>query len=181
MKYMKFFSPLPRLIFLIPGLFFIFSLNAAFGQAEKEIYNDSYKFKMMLPFNWSMSIVEETNNKDAVSYSFEKNDGGNAIMLLAFKVPAVKNLDDFIYTLEKDLTLNIPKREGDYKVFDYGSYDGKMAVYKDDEFVETIYFYRTKYEGANYTYMIRFITTAGKYNPLVESEIEEIAMNFKPQ
>jgi hypothetical protein len=169
---MKFLS-LFVLIFLLVGS----SLSAQ----SKEIYNDNYRFKVMLPMNWSLDKTEETNNRDAVSYSFEKNDGRNAIMLLAFKVPAVKNLDDFIYTLEKDMTLNIPKRDGDYKVFDYGSYDGKIGVYNDDEFIETIYFYRTKYEGKNYTYMLRFISSVNDFNPLTESEIEGIASSFKPQ
>ena len=104
-----------------------------------------------------------------------------ALMLLAFKVNEVKNLTDFIYTLEKDLTLNITKREGDYTDFDSGNYDGKMAEYKDTEFSEVIYYYRTKIsEGNNYTYLLRFIVPAMYYNSSVLAEIKKIAGNFSP-
>ena len=52
-------------------------------------------------------------------------------MLLAFKVNEVKNLGDFVYTLEKDLTLNIPKLDGEYKDFDLGNLDGRSAKYSE--------------------------------------------------
>ncbi len=102
-------------------------------------------------------------------------------MLLAFKVTEVKNLADFVYTLEKDLTLNIPKRDGDYTDFDMGNYDGKSARYKDTEFTEIIYFYRTKViDGENFTYLLRFITPTSNFHSGVESDIRKLAENFSP-
>ncbi len=146
------------------------------------IKDDSYKFKLTLPSDWSVTKTEETDKKDAISYAIEKKDGKNSIMLLAFRVGNVKNIDDLIYTLEKDLTLNIPEKYSDYTDFDYGSYDGRWAVYKDSEFVETIYYYRTKNSDSenNYTYMLRFITDGSYHNSDVEKEIEDIAKTFTP-
>ncbi|MEP7145777.1 MAG: hypothetical protein ABI792_02075, partial [bacterium] len=93
----------------------------------------------------------------------------------------VKNLSDFIYTLEKDLTLNIPKREGEYSDFDSGNYDGKVGKYRDSEFAEVIYYYRTKInDGDNYTYLLRFITPASNFTPKFEDEIKKVAGNFTP-
>lgn len=152
-----------------------------YAQSQTEVDDPTYKFKFSLPSGWSQRKVEETNKKDAISYSFEKNDGKVAVMLLAFKVNEVKNLEDFIYTLEKDLTLNIPKREGDYADFDNGNYDGRSAKYKDSEFTEIIYYYRTKItDGENFSYVLRFITPAGNFNSTVEKELREVATNFKP-
>jgi hypothetical protein len=146
-----------------------------------DINDTNYKFKFSLPSGWSERKVEETTKKDAISYSFDNSDGKMAIMLLAFKVNEVKNLADFIYTLEKDLTLNIPKRDGEYDDFDSGNYDGRKSMYKDSEFTEVIYYYRTKInEGQNYTYLLRFITPSSFYNSSVESDIKSIAGNFVP-
>ena len=146
------------------------------------VKDDDYRFKITMPSDWSKTKTEETSDEDAISYSFEQSNGKNVIMLLAFRVDNVKNLDDFIYTLEKDLTLNIPERYGDYEDFDYGTYDGRWAVYKDSEFVETIYYYRTKNSDSdeNYTYMLRFITAGSFHNSDVENEIEDIAKTFTP-
>ena len=146
------------------------------------IKDDDYKFKITLPSDWSVTKTEETDKKDAISYAIEKKDGKNSIMLLAFRVGNVKNLDDFIYTLEKDITLNIPERYSGYTDFDHGSYDGRWAVYKDSEFVETIYYYRTKNSDSeeNYTYMLRFITAGSFHNSDVEKEIQDIAKTFAP-
>lgn len=144
-----------------------------------DINDENYKFKFSLPAGWSERKVEETTKKDAISYSFEYSDGKIAIMLLAFKVNEVKNLTDFIYTLEKDLTLNIPKKDGEYDDFDLGNYDGRKGRYKDSEFTEVIYYYRTKIsEGQNYTYLLRFITPSTFYNSTVESDIVKIAGSF---
>lgn len=147
-----------------------------------DVVSDAYKMKFSLPSEWTQRKVEETSKQDAISYSFDKKDGKVAIMLLAFRVNEVKNLADFIYTLEKDLTLNIPKREGEYSDFDAGNYDGKSAKYKDSEFTEMLFFYRTKLnEGNNYTYLLRFITPTSNFNSEVENEIKSLASNFKPE
>lgn len=145
-----------------------------------DITDNSYKFRITLPSDWAKSKTEETSKKDAISYSFDKKDGKNAIMILAFKVTSVKNLDDFIYTLEKDMTLNIPAKSGGYTDFDNGKFDGRMAVYKDSEFVETIYYFRTKNDDGsdNYAYMVRFITAASFYDQAAKSEIKRIADSF---
>lgn len=159
----------------------LFISSLSFGQSGVNITDETYKFRFTLPSDWSQRKVEETSKKDAISYSFDKSDGKVAIMLLSFRVNEVKNLEDFVYTLEKDLTLNIPKREGDYTNFDMGNYDGKSAKYKDSEFTEEIYYYRTKNtEGNNYTYVLRFITPTSNFDSGVESEMKNIAGNFLP-
>ncbi len=159
----------------------VFITSVTYGQSNVDINDISYKFKFSLPSDWKERKVEETAKKDAISYSFDKNDGKIAIMLLAFKVNEVKNLNDFIYTLEKDLTLNIPKRDGDYSDFDQGIYDGRSAKYKDSEFTEVIYYYRTKViDGENFTYLLRFITLTSNFTPKVEEEIKKLAGNFNP-
>src|SRR3972149_481724 len=66
-----------------------------------------------------------------ITYSFERKDKKFTIMLLAFKLTTVKNIDDFIYNMEKDISLNIPQRNGDFTEKDFGNYDMKSAVYKD--------------------------------------------------
>jgi hypothetical protein len=159
----------------------LFISSIVLGQSGVNINDANFKFKFSLPSYWKERQVEETAKKDAISYSFDKSDGKVAIMLLAFKVNEVKNLNDFIYTLEKDLTLNIPKREGEYSNFDQGNYDGKNAKYKDSEFTEVIYYYRSKIiDGENFTYLLRFITLSSNYTPAVENEIKKIAGNFSP-
>lgn len=159
----------------------LFITTLSFGQSGIEINDVNYKFKFTLTSDWKERQLEETPKKDAISYSFDKNDGKIAIMLLAFKVSEVKNLNDFIYTLEKDLTLNIPKKDGDYTDFDSGNFDGKSAKYKDTEFTEMIYYYRSKIiDGDNYTYLLRFITPTSNFNSGVEEEIKKIAANFTP-
>ena len=159
----------------------LFITALSFGQSGIEINDVNYKFKFTLTSDWKERQLEETPKQDAISYSFDKNDGKIAIMLLAFKVSEVKNLNDFIYTLEKDLTLNIPKKDGDYTDFDSGNFDGKSAKYKDTEFTEMIYYYRSKIiDGENYTYLLRFITPTSNFNSGVEEEIKKIAANFTP-
>ncbi|MEO6695846.1 MAG: hypothetical protein ABIY50_09010 [Ignavibacteria bacterium] len=165
------------IIFISIGLF----NTLVFSQTAVDINDENYKFKFTLPSGWSERKIEETTKKDAVSYSFDNKDGKIAIMLLAFKVNEVKNLTDFIYTLEKDLTLNIPKREGEYEDSDAGNHDRRLARYKDSEFTEIIYYYRTKInEGQNYTYLLRFITPSSFFNSTVDSDIKKLASNFSP-
>ncbi|MBK8554020.1 MAG: hypothetical protein IPL53_24425 [Ignavibacteria bacterium] len=166
---------------LLTFISMLFVTSLSMGQSGVEINDVNFKFKFSLPADWKERQVEETVKKDAISYSFDKNDGKVAIMVLAFKVNEVKNLNDFIYTLEKDLTLNIPKRDGDYSDFDQGNYDGRSAKYKDTEFTEVIYFYRTKViDGENFTYLLRFITPTSNFNSSLEVDISKIAGNFAP-
>jgi hypothetical protein len=150
-----------------------------YAQSSSDISDNNYAFKISLGSDWKKSKTEETTNKDAISYTFDKKDGKDAIMLLAFKVESVKSLDDLIYTLEKDMTLNIPKRSGDYTNFTSEHAEGRSAVYKDSEFGEKIFYYRTQNtDKQNYTYMLRFITTIANY-PTAEKDFDKIAKNFK--
>jgi hypothetical protein len=105
-----------------------------------------------------------------------------AIMLLAFKLSSVKNIDDFIYNLEKDISLNIPPKSGTYDEKDSSTYDMKSANYKDNKFAETIFYFRTKLPDAtnNYVYMVRFIMNSIDANSNTESEIKNIISTFKP-
>ena len=165
---------------IIALVLFLFSANG-FSQNKININNENYKLKFSLPEGWTERKVEETNKKDAISYTFDREDGKIAIMMLAFKVNEVKNLNDFVYTLEKDLTLNVPKKDSDYKDFDSGNYDGKSALYKDSEFTEILYYYRTKInEGNNYTYLLRFIVPSSRYHSEIDAEIRKLAENFSP-
>lgn len=144
-----------------------------------DVSDNNYAFKLALGSDWKKSKTEETTNKDAISYTFDKKDGKDAIMLLAFKVESIKSLDDLVYTLEKDMTLNIPKKVGDYTNFTNGNSEGRSAVYKDNEFGEKIYYYRTQNaEGQNYTYMLRFITSLSNFTT-AEKDFDKIAKGFK--
>ncbi|MCB0722063.1 MAG: hypothetical protein KDC73_01280 [Ignavibacteriae bacterium] len=167
------------LIFVLTGLLLL-SYNA---NAQSKVTDNNFKFSIFLASDWTKTKVEETPKKDAISYSFDNTDGSNALMILAFKVNGVKDIDDFIYNLEKDIGLNIsPKTSTGYTSKDFDSYQRKMALYGDDQVVETIYYYTTNNEGAteNYAYVLRFITLKDKYNSTVAKEIEEIAGTFEP-
>ncbi len=167
--------------FLASALLLIFMCTAVIAQDSRVIDNTDYGIKFTIPSGWKERKVEETSQKDAISYSFEKDDGSVAMMLLAFKVNEVKNLDDLVYTLEKDLTLNIPKRDGEYKDFDKGDFDGMSAMYKDTEFTEMIYYYRTKHtETANFAYMLRFIAASPAFNSAISEEVSKIGDSFEP-
>lgn len=166
-----------KLIGGLISLFLIIAVQSSFGQSS--FSDDNYKFKIKVGADWTKTKSEETNKKDAISYSFDKKDGKNALMVIAFKVDNIKNLEDLVYTLEKDATLNIPKKSGDYTDKDNGSYEVRQAMYKDNEFVENIYYYRTKNsDKQNYAYMVRFITSAAAYNSKTEDEISKIANSF---
>ena len=163
-------------------LFFIFT-SAAFSQGSDKVIDDfTYKFSFKMPAGWEMKDMKETTDKDAISYSFESPDKKMTIMLLAFKLNSVKNIDDFIYNLEKDISLNIPTKSGDYSEQDFGRYDMKNAHYKDNKFDETIYYFRTKLPDApfNYVYMLRFITEVKDYTTERETEIKNISSTFTP-
>jgi|WetSurMetagenome_2_1015567.scaffolds.fasta_scaffold12138_5 hypothetical protein len=165
---------------LIAIILLISTAQISFAQ-KKDVYNnENYNFQLSLPDGWLKPKIEETNKKDVISYAFDhKKDSTSQILLLAFKIESVKDLDNFIYVLEKDATLNIPPKSGDYTSFDNGYYDGKMALYKDLQFTELIYYYRTKFADSkeNYAYMLRFIST--NYTTKAEKQFKEIAENFK--
>lgn len=149
---------------------------------DKEITDETFRFTFLLPYDWKQTDMKFTADHDAISYSFERIDKKCAIMLLAFKLTTVKNLEDFIYTMEKDISLNIPQREGDYTPSDAETFDGKSAKYKDAQYTEYIYFYRTKLIDApyNYVYMMRFITTNLNFNTDLENQIKKISNSFLP-
>lgn len=149
---------------------------------DKVVTDISYKFTFKLPAGWVMKDMKETSDKDGISYSFENKEKTMAIMLLAFKLNSVKNIEDFIYNLEKDISLNIPQKTGEYSDQDFGKYDMKSALYKDNKFDENIFYYRTKLPDApnNYVYMVRFITESKNYNTDTETLIKNIAATFIP-
>jgi len=162
-------------------LFFAFCFQITHSQ-DNIIEDKNFRFKFMLSANWDKKDSKETKDKDGISYTFERKDKKMAIMLLAFKLSSVKNLDDFIYNMEKDISLNIPSKSGDYTEQDFGKYDMKSATYKDAKFQEVIYYFRTKLPDAtnNYVYMLRFITEIKDYSPDIESIIKIIAGTFTP-
>ncbi len=163
-------------------LLLVFSAKA-FSQGSDKVVDDYiYKFTFKMPSGWEMKDMKETTDKDAISYSFESPDKKMTIMLLAFKLSSVKNIDDFIYNLEKDISLNIPTKSGEYSEQDFGKYDMKNAHYKDNKFDETIYYFRTKLPEApnNYVYMLRFITETKDYNSDRETAIKTISDSFTP-
>ena len=149
---------------------------------DKEITDESFKFTFLLPDNWQKTDMKLTTDNDAISYSFERKDKKCAIMLLAFKLTTVKNLEDFIYTMEKDISLNIPQRDGDFVSVNSETFDGKSAIYKDAQYKEYIYYFRTKLPDApnNFVYMMRFITTHSNINSDIENEIKKISNSFLP-
>ncbi len=165
-------------------IIFLFLLSAnGFSQGSEKVIDDFiYKFTFKMPAGWEMKDMKETTDKDAISYSFESPDKKMTIMLLAFKLSSVKNIDDFIYNLEKDISLNIPTKSGEYSEQDFGKYDMKNANYKDNKFDETIYYFRTKLPDApnNYVYMLRFITETKDYNSDRETAIKNISATFSP-
>ena len=168
----------------IISLLFIFVIGSGIctAQTNKEITDESYKFSIVLPTGWTMKDKKETEEKDGISYSFDRNDKKCAIMLLAFRLTAVKNLDDFIYTMEKDASLNIPTKTTDYSSSDAGNFDWKSAIYQDTQYTENIYYFRTKMPDApnNFVYMLRFITTTNFISDDLDKQIKKIADSFLP-
>ncbi len=147
-----------------------------------ELNDDKYKFTVTLPDNWIKTDSKETGDQDAISYSFEEKDKKCSMMILAFKLTTVKNLEDFIYTMEKDVSLNIPSKTSDYTAFDNGNYDSKSATYKDQQFTEKISYFRTKLPDSpyNFVYMVRGITTNDNYSANTETLINKIISSFLP-
>jgi len=171
-----------RFLFQLLFCIAICILSAGNTFSDDRVVNDfSYKFTITLPSDWDSKDLKETTDKDGISYSFERKDKKMTMMILAFKLTSVKNLDDFIYNMEKDISLNIPAKSGAYNEKDFGKYDMKSGVYKDNNFYEQIYYYRTKMPDAtnNYVYMVRFITTALEANSDTEAMISLIIDTFK--
>lgn len=169
-----------KVIYLIVILALVLIISG-FSVEEKIIEDITFKFKITLLGEWETKDLIETKDRDGISYSFERNDKKVTCMLLAFKLTTVKNLDDFIYNMEKDIMLNIPQRSGDYTEKDFNTYDMKSAIYKDDNYYEQIYYYRTKLPDApnNYVYMVRFITTPIQVNSDLEKQVSSIIESFK--
>jgi hypothetical protein len=165
-------------------LVFAFSQNfsSKIFAGDREVHDESYKFNFTLPDGWTEKDFKETEAKDGISYSFTKNDTTCSIMLLAFRLTAVKNLDDFVYTIEKDASLNIPPKDGDYITGDAKYFDWKIAWYKDLLAVEKIYFFRTKEPDApnNFVYVMRFITDKIHNSDALRAQISKIADTFVP-
>ncbi len=163
-------------------IFSLTKINLSQSGNDKVVNDISFKFTFKMPSGWEMKDMKETTDKDAISYSFECKDKKMTIMILAFKLNSMKNIDDFIYNMEKDINLNIPTKSGEYSEQDFGKYDMKSAVYKDNKFDENIYYFRTKLPEAtnNYVYMLRFITESKDYNSDRETEIKSIAATFTP-
>lgn len=164
------------------NLFLVSSIISSFGfKSDDKIINDyNYRFTLKLPSDWETKDLKETSDKDGISYAFEKNDKKMVIQLLAFKLSSIKNLDDFIYNMEKDISLNIPQRNGNYEEKDFGKYDMKHAIYKDNKYTESIYYYRTKLPDAshNYVYMLRFISETKDFSSDTEAQISNISSSF---
>lgn len=169
---------------MIKSIFTIFLVIFITGKIfAGDIKDDNYKFQISIPSGWTNPVVEETAKKDAVSYSLSRSDDKSAILILAFKVNSIKDLSDFVWTIEKDVTMNIPQKGSEvYVQFDRGDYDGMQMNYSDNEFTESIYYYRTKYTdtNANFAYVVRFITPKSAMNFDIESEIKKISDSFKP-
>jgi len=163
-------------------LLFIFVCTCSVCFAQSDIKDDSFKFAFTLPAGWTQKDKKETKDSDGISYSFQKDDTSCAIMLLAFRIQAVKNLDDFAYTIEKDASLNIPPRDGDYVLGDATYFDWKIAMYKDVLAVEKIYFFRTKEPDApsNFVYVMRFISDKFHNSDDLQAQIRKIADTFVP-
>lgn len=168
--------------FILFILLIAVSYPRAASPTDWDINDDTFKFTITLPNEWKKTDSKLTDDKDAISYSLERNDKKCSIMILAFKLTTVKNLEDFIYTLEKDISLNIPTISGDYSSSDNGNFDSKSATYKDQQYVEKIWYFRTKLPDApnNYVYMLRFITTSDNFKTDIENQIKKIADSFLP-
>lgn len=167
-------------LFLIIFIALSFQMLYTKPSDDKVINDYTFKFTFKMPGDWETKDLKETADKDGISYSFERKDKKMTIMLLSFKLSSVKNIEDFIYNMEKDISLNIPPKSGDYSEKDFGKYDMKSATYKDDKFEESIYYFRTKLPDSpnNFVYMLRFITETKDYNPDTESQIKKIAGTF---
>lgn len=150
-----------------------------------EIINENYKFTFLIPQDAFNMRKEESSGKNAITYEFEINSESDTIgvLLLAFKWPDIKKLNDFVYHMEKEVTLDIPQRINEYEEFDSIYYDAKMAVYKNKVLTHIVYYYRTKDESAesNFTYLLRFKVFTKNYSDKIVNYIKSIAGNFSPR
>ena len=165
---------------IVITLILIYAIISPAQNKSTDIIDNDYKFSVTLPDGWVRTKKDETSKKDAIYYAFEKKkEASIQFAILGFKLQSVKDLDNFIYVIEKDATLNIPPISGEYTSFDNDTYDGKYATYKDDNSYEKIYYYRTKYKESpeNYAYVVRFLTL--KSNAKVEKEFSTIIESFK--
>lgn len=169
-----------RVFLLCIAVFLVCRISLTQSSDGKAINDYNFKFTLKLPADWDTKDLKETTDKDGISYSLERTDKKMTAMILAFKLSSVKNIEDFIYNLEKDINLNIPTRSGDYSEQDFGKYDMKSGIYKDDKFEESIFYFRTKLPDApnNYVYMVRFITETKDYNTETETQIKNIIGTF---
>ncbi|MDD5362813.1 MAG: hypothetical protein PHN88_11815 [Ignavibacteria bacterium] len=159
----------------------LFISTTIFAQSGKTTSDKNYNFSITVTKNWTMRNTVETNKKDVITYSFDKNDGKVTLSLIAFKFANARNLDDFIYTLEKDFNLNIPEKTGGYTELNGDKYTGKSGEYKDNDSYEKIYYYSTATDisGEYFCYMVRFIVDAKANLNDAKSDINTIADSFK--
>lgn len=162
-------------------LVILFSVTSLMAQNGKTVTDTHYKFTITLPSKWTARNTVETNKKDVITYSFDRNDGKLILSLIAFKFTDARNLDDFIYTLEKDFNLNIPEKIGGYTEISGDNFKGKWADYKDSDSHERIYYYATTADsgGEYYCYMLRFIADTKTNVNDVKTEVVSIADSFK--
>ncbi len=164
-----------NLIFLFSILFLTSVLSA-----QVKIDNDNYKFRIEFSKGWKSVSKVETDKKDVINYSFSKNDKFTAA-IIAFKFPAQRNLDDFVYTLEKDFNLNIPEKISSFISVSGDVYEGKFADYKDNDNIEKIFYYTTTKDssGEYFCYMVRFIADVKYKKTDFDTEVTTIINTFK--
>ena len=175
-----------KLIIII--YFLIIYLTTGFLFAQKnasEIVNENYKFSFTIPQESFNMRKEETTEKNAITYEFETtlNSDTVGVLLIAFKYPDIKKINDFVYHMEKEVTLDIPQRTSEYIEFDSNYYDSKMAVYQGKILTHVIYYYRTKDETSqyNFNYILRFKIFTKNYSDEILNYIKTIANNFIPR
>lgn len=164
-----------KLIFLLSILLLTSVLSA-----QVKIDNDNYKFRVEFTKGWKSISKIETDKKDVINYSFSKNNKFTAA-IIAFRFPAQRNLDDFVYTLEKDFNLNIPEKISSFTVVSGEIYESKYADYKDNDNIEKIYYYTTTKDssGEYFCYMVRFIADLKYPKADFDSEVSGIVNTFK--
>jgi len=165
-------------------LFLLMFTGLTLSQTENIIINRDYKFSFNLPENISNVKIAETSNKISISYAFEKfiDTDTLGVLLVAFKWKDIKNLSDFIYLMEKEVSFNIPERISDYNYVDSVYYDFKIGEYQNRKMHHTAFFYRTKddTQDYNYTYMLRFKVKTPCYSEKMKEYMNEISSEFKP-
>jgi len=178
---------LKRILTTILYFIIFFSISdLLFAQKNaSEIVSENYKFTFTIPQEAFNLRKEETSEKNAITYEFESTANSDTIgvLLLAFKYPDIKKLNDFVYHMEKEVSLDIPRRTGDYTEYDSVYHDAKMAVYKNKNLTHVIYYYRTKDESSqyNFTYLLRFKVFTNKYDDEILNYMKAVAANFIPR